>query len=127
MHAPLAEQHRWYASILRGHYGYFGMPHNWRSLDGLPAGSPAHLVQLPAAAEPEEPAHGLGLVRGSDRVLAPPTASDHSPLDASERPDAGDFREEPGAGKPPARICEGEAEWPSYSTTILRHPEAHRV
>src|SRR5438270_5343682 len=34
----------------------------------------------------------------------------------NERPDAGDFREEPGAGKPPARICEGEAEWPSYST-----------
>lgn len=33
-------------------------------------------------------------------------------------PDAGDFREEPGAGKPHARICEGEAEWPSYSTTI---------
>jgi hypothetical protein len=26
-------------------------------------------------------------------------------------------REEPGAGNPPARICEGEAEWPSYSTT----------
>ncbi|MGY3387554.1 hypothetical protein ACVWW6_000145 [Bradyrhizobium sp. USDA 3311] len=23
----------------------------------------------------------------------------------------------PGAGKPPARICEGKAEWPSYSTT----------
>jgi RNA-directed DNA polymerase len=23
MHAPLAEQHRWYSSILRGHYGYF--------------------------------------------------------------------------------------------------------
>ena len=35
MHAPLAEQHRWYSSILRGHYGYFGMPHNWRSLDGF--------------------------------------------------------------------------------------------
>jgi hypothetical protein len=31
---------------------------------------------------------------------------------------AGHFREEPGAGNPPARICEGEAEWRSYSTTI---------
>lgn len=31
--------------------------------------------------------------------------------------DAGYLWEEPGAGKPPARICEGEAEWPSYSTT----------
>ena len=35
------------------------------------------------------------------------------------RRDAGYFREEPGAGKPHARICEGEAEWPSYSTTTL--------
>ena len=33
MHAPLAEQHHWYSSVLRGHYGYFGMPHNWRSLN----------------------------------------------------------------------------------------------
>jgi RNA-directed DNA polymerase len=35
MHRPLAEQHRWYASVLRGHYGYFGMPHNWRALNGI--------------------------------------------------------------------------------------------
>jgi hypothetical protein len=33
------------------------------------------------------------------------------------RSDAGYFREEPGAGNPHARIREGEAEWPSYSTT----------
>ncbi len=33
-----------------------------------------------------------------------------------ERPDAGDVREEPGAGKPQARICKGGAEWPSYLT-----------
>lgn len=33
MHAPLAEQHRWYVSVLRGHYGYFGVPHNWRALN----------------------------------------------------------------------------------------------
>ena len=31
--------------------------------------------------------------------------------------DAGYLWEEPGAGKPPARICEGDAERPSYSTT----------
>jgi group II intron reverse transcriptase/maturase len=35
MHAPLAEQHRWYASVLRGHYGYYGMPHNFRALSGF--------------------------------------------------------------------------------------------
>ncbi len=35
MHAPLAEQHRWYVSVLRGHYNYFGMPHNWHALSGF--------------------------------------------------------------------------------------------
>ena len=35
MHQPLALQHRWFASVLRGHYGYFGMPHNWRSLNAF--------------------------------------------------------------------------------------------
>src|SRR5437870_2061268 len=33
-------------------------------------------------------------------------------LDDSDKP-----REEPSAGKPHARICGGEAEWPSYPTT----------
>jgi hypothetical protein len=35
------------------------------------------------------------------------------------RHDAGYFRQEPGAGKPSARICEGGAKWPSYSTEII--------
>ena len=35
MHQPLALQHRWLASVLRGHYGYFGVPHNWRSLNAF--------------------------------------------------------------------------------------------
>ena len=35
MHTPLIEQHRWLSSVLRGHYGYFGLPHNWRSLNGF--------------------------------------------------------------------------------------------
>lgn len=26
MHAPMAEQQRWYASILRGHRAYYGLP-----------------------------------------------------------------------------------------------------
>jgi hypothetical protein len=38
------------------------------------------------------------------------------------RSDAGYFREEPGAGNPHARIREGEAEWPSYSTQIIVGP-----
>jgi hypothetical protein len=35
MHAPLAMQHRWYASVIRGHYAYYGRPHNWRSMSGF--------------------------------------------------------------------------------------------
>jgi RNA-directed DNA polymerase len=35
MHAPLAEQHRWYASILRGHYGYYGVSHNFPALSAF--------------------------------------------------------------------------------------------
>jgi group II intron reverse transcriptase/maturase len=35
MHAPLAAQQRWYASILRGHYGYYGVPNNIRALNAF--------------------------------------------------------------------------------------------
>ena len=35
MHRPLAEQNRWYVSILRGHYAYYGLPHNFRALNGF--------------------------------------------------------------------------------------------
>jgi RNA-directed DNA polymerase len=35
MHDPLADQHRWYVSVLRGHCAYYGMPHNWRALAGF--------------------------------------------------------------------------------------------
>jgi group II intron reverse transcriptase/maturase len=35
MHQPVAAQHRWYSSVLRGHYGYYGVPHNWRALNGF--------------------------------------------------------------------------------------------
>jgi RNA-directed DNA polymerase len=35
MHDPLADEHRWYVSVLRGHCAYYGMPHNWRALAGF--------------------------------------------------------------------------------------------
>ena len=35
MHAPLAEQHRWYSSVLRGHYGYYGVSHNFPALSAF--------------------------------------------------------------------------------------------
>ena len=107
-------------AVLRGHYGYFGMPHNWRCAERVPAGSPAHLVQLPQAAKPEKPAHGLGRVRGSDCTLPSARSSDHSPLGAASGMTRVTSREEPGAGKPPARICEGE----SRMAELLDHDPA---
>jgi len=70
MHRPLAEQHRWYASVLRGYYGYFGNAAQLAGSQRVPAGSATYLVQLPQAAEPEESSHGLGLVRDRDVILA---------------------------------------------------------
>jgi RNA-directed DNA polymerase len=35
MHAPMAEQQCWYASILRGHYVYYGLPNNSRALSAF--------------------------------------------------------------------------------------------
>ena len=32
MHTPVAEQHAWLSAVLRGHYAYFGLPSNMRSL-----------------------------------------------------------------------------------------------
>src|SRR5215217_6915881 len=50
------------------------------------AGSSAHLVQLPPAAQPEEPTHGLELVRGSDRALSLAATTDHASLDTKRGP-----------------------------------------
>ncbi len=35
MHAQLATQHEWLAAVLRGHYGYYGRPHNYPALNGF--------------------------------------------------------------------------------------------
>lgn len=35
MHASLAEQHRWCVSVLLGHYGYYGRPHNYPALNSF--------------------------------------------------------------------------------------------
>jgi hypothetical protein len=35
MHAPVAVQHKWVSSVLRGHYAYFGLPSNHRALSGF--------------------------------------------------------------------------------------------
>ena len=35
MHAPVAVQHRWLCQVLRGHYAYYGLPSNIRSLQSF--------------------------------------------------------------------------------------------
>jgi len=35
MHAPVSNQHRWIASVLRGHYAYYGLPSNWQRMAGF--------------------------------------------------------------------------------------------
>lgn len=35
MHAPVAAQHRWLCHALRGHYAYYGLPSNFRSMSGF--------------------------------------------------------------------------------------------
>jgi nucleoid DNA-binding protein len=35
MYTPLATQHEWLAAVRRGHYGYYGRPHNYPALNGF--------------------------------------------------------------------------------------------
>jgi RNA-directed DNA polymerase len=35
MHMPVREQHRWLCQVLRGHYAYYGLSGNFRSLQGF--------------------------------------------------------------------------------------------
>jgi hypothetical protein len=64
---------------------------------------------LAETAQPEKPAHGMVAVRDPDGSLPPANSAHHSNLGAQHGYDAGYPREEPGAGNPLARICEGES------------------
>ena len=35
MHTPMAAQQRYLASVLRGHYAYYGLPSNWHPMEGF--------------------------------------------------------------------------------------------
>ena len=32
MHSPVAKQHEWLSAVLRGHFAYYGLPSNMRSM-----------------------------------------------------------------------------------------------
>ncbi len=35
MHSPVAKQHEWLSAVLRGHFAYYGLPSNMRSMVGF--------------------------------------------------------------------------------------------
>lgn len=35
LHRPVSEQHLWFCQVLRGHYGYYGVPHNYPALSAF--------------------------------------------------------------------------------------------
>ena len=62
MHEPLADQHQWYASVLRGHYAYYGLPHNYRALAGFQQEVRRIWSGCLTPTEPTLPTRRLGLV-----------------------------------------------------------------
>ena len=107
-----AEQHRWLCSVLRGHDAYYGLPSNHHALTSF-----HNEVRRICFARSLGEASGDSL--GPTSMRWPSTShfpSQRSPTSARLAHDSGYLREETSAGKPHARIREGEAEWPSYST-----------
>ena len=62
----------------------------------------------------------MGAIRPAAQTLSP-TYCLSAVLDWWSLANSGKPREEPSVGKPPARICEGYAEWLNYSTTAISH------
>lgn len=114
---PVHVQHQWLSRVLRGHYQYYGLPSNSRAMHAF-----SHHVRR---------IWFRALYRRSQRRLTWAAfahcwaASRYQLLESRTHTcrdmlPRGDLREEPYAGKPHVRICEGEAEWPSYSTSPTR-------
>ena len=113
--------------LLRGHYGYYGMPHNWRALNGFLQEVRRIWFNCLRRRSQKIRRMGWDWFEALTARFALAAASDHSSLDSRRGMTRVTSREEPGAGKPPARICEGEAEWPSYSTTTDDVPKRRAV
>jgi hypothetical protein len=123
MHAPLAR-----AASLVCQCAARSLRHaaQSRALSGFRQAVRRHLVQLPPAAKPAEPTHGLGHVRGSDRALPSADASDHPSLVGANgvtRVTLGKSRVR--ESRTPGSV-RAKAEWLSYSTSIAP-PRADRV
>lgn len=104
--------------MLRGHYGYYGKPHNYPTLNGF-----YREVQriwmgcLRLRSQTNRRTGWSEFKTLTGRFLLPV----HPSLALGHRRGyyASHPREEPSARKPRARIRDGEAEWSSYSTTTV--------
>jgi hypothetical protein len=115
MHTSVSDQHRWLCQVLRGHYEYFGVPSNFRSLAAFHRET--RLLWFRALRRRSQRRLTWDGYQESACALRSAPASNHSSL-CRVASDSGYLREEPYAGKPHVRICEGEAVWLSYSTTV---------
>lgn len=122
MHAPMAKQREWFAAVLRGHYGYYGRPHNYPALNGFYR--EVRRIWMRCLRRRSQKSRRMGWSEFETLTarfrLPVPRITSH--LGTGTDMTRVYPREEPDAGKPPVRICEGKAEWPSYSTTILVLP-----
>ena len=121
MHSPLAEQHRWLSSVLRGHYGYYGVAHNYPALSAFH--QEVRRIWFRALRHRSQKAKCLNW-DAFDAMLSLAPAADHSPLDGRRQHDAGYPREEPDAGKPHVRIWCSEASCHSSGCKSRQHKES---
>ena len=117
IHAPLAEQQRWFASVLRGHYGYYGVPHYYPALSAFH--QEVRRIWFRALRRRSQKARRLTWERFKallQRFPLPAPATDHSSLGA----EAGITRVTLGKSRMRESRKSGsvraKAEWLSYST-----------
>ncbi len=109
LHAPVKAQHHWLCQVLRGHYGYYGVIFNYRSLHAFYDGVKRSWFR---ALQRRSQKSRLNWQR-FDRLLAVyllPKPVIHQSWHKGARMTAGHLPEEPGAVTPHAGICGGESQ-----------------
>jgi hypothetical protein len=111
-HAPVREQHRWLRQVLNGHYQYFGVIFNYRSLRVFKE----CVVRLwRRQTQPKRP-HEPGDLPQTPDCLPLPGPGDPPGMAEMIDPPRG-LSEEPTAVTPHGGICGGESQqWLSYPT-----------